>query len=137
MLEDAMPLPALKKFGAAQCRAKSKRSGRRCNNPAAYGCKTCRMHGARKPETIPKGNNHPRYKNGKETLEARAARKAAIERLHYLCDLGNKVGLFFGGVKLRGRRPKIIKSHNHGSDRMLTKQIFSCACLATNVSGTG
>ena len=99
-----MPLPYL--HDLKRCTAKAKSTQSRCNNPAAHGCKTCRMHGARKPETIRRGADHPQYRHGNHTLEVRSARKAAIERLHHLCDLGNKVGLFTDQVKLRGRRPK-------------------------------
>jgi hypothetical protein len=35
---------------ARQCKAKSKRSGERCRNPAVAGFEVCRMHGANKPK---------------------------------------------------------------------------------------
>ena len=35
---------------ARQCKAKSKRSGERCRNPAVVGFEVCRMHGANKPK---------------------------------------------------------------------------------------
>lgn len=99
-----MPLPYLP--DSKRCTAKAKSTQSRCNNPAAYGCGTCRMHGARKPETIRRGVNHPQYKDGHHIQEVRLARQAAIKRLHDLCDLGNQIGLFTEEVKLRGRRPK-------------------------------
>jgi hypothetical protein len=99
-----MPLPYLP--DSKRCAAKAKSTQSRCNNPAAYGCKTCRMHGARKPETIRRGVNHPKYRDGNHTIEIRSARHAAVTRLHNLCDLGNQAGLFTEEVKLRGRRPK-------------------------------
>jgi hypothetical protein len=46
-----MPLPNVASGRTAQCRARSKRSLRRCLNPAAFGCKTCRFHGARRPQS--------------------------------------------------------------------------------------
>jgi hypothetical protein len=55
---------------------------------------------------IRRGENHPQYKHGRETLESKAARKTAITQLHHLCDLGNQIGLFEKDTKLRGRRPK-------------------------------
>ena len=99
-----MPLPHLTEPKRCTAKAKSKQS--RCNNPAAYGCKTCRMHGARKPETIRRGADHPQYVHGRETTEAKSARQAAVKRIHDLCDLGNEVNLFGSPVKLRGPRPK-------------------------------
>lgn len=32
-----------------QCTAKNRQTGARCKNPAAFGMKTCKVHGARKP----------------------------------------------------------------------------------------
>jgi hypothetical protein len=32
---------------APRCKAKSKRTGKRCRAPAVRGCRVCRMHGAR------------------------------------------------------------------------------------------
>lgn len=68
-----MPLPAMK--SAKQCSARSKRSGEQCRNPAAWTCSTCRMHGARRPDSIKRGKEHPLYKHGHETLEAKAANR--------------------------------------------------------------
>ena len=31
-----------------------------------YGCRTCRLHGARKPTSIKAGPNHPNYRHGQE-----------------------------------------------------------------------
>lgn len=100
-----MPLPHL--TPDRQCEATSRRSGLRCQNFKCWGCRTCKYHGARKPETIRRGADHPQYRHGMETLEAKVARHHAIARLHELCDLGNKLGLFHDLVKLRGRRPKL------------------------------
>ncbi len=55
----AMPLPNILSGKTLRCKAKSRRSKKRCKNPAAYGMSVCRYHGARKPETIKKGANHP------------------------------------------------------------------------------
>ncbi len=65
-----MTLPSIRLHGAKQCTAKSKRTSLPCNNPAAYGCKTCRMHGARKKESIKRGQQHPNYVHGNRTKEA-------------------------------------------------------------------
>ncbi len=88
-----MPLPSLRLHGAKRCQAKSKRSGRQCENPAAFGMTKCRMHGARRRSAILSGASHPNYKHGWETIEAKArrARKLAdlreIERLMIACKL--------------------------------------------------
>jgi hypothetical protein len=63
-----MPLPSISKHGAKQCSIKSKRSGLPCKNPAAYGCKSCRLHGARKAESIKRGKDHVNFVHGMRTL---------------------------------------------------------------------
>ena len=81
-----MPLPSITKHGAKQCTAKSKRTGLNCNNPAAYGCRTCRFHGARKAESIKRGEQHPNYVHGGRTLEAELEQSATSRRLQQLED---------------------------------------------------
>ncbi len=98
-----MPLPNLNP--ETQCNAKCKRTGKRCLRLRAWGCKTCMVHGARRPDSILRGANHPQYRHGRETLVARAERHEASTRLHHLVDLGNSIGLFVPGTKLKGRRP--------------------------------
>lgn len=71
-----MPLPSLKT--ARRCRARAKHSGQRCHNPAAYGMPVCRMHGARKAETIRSGPAHPNYQHGQNTKEAKRAHKEGM-----------------------------------------------------------
>lgn len=66
----------------------------------------CRYHGARHPETILKGANHPQYRHGNETIEARKRRREMSIHLLELLDLGNTIGMFQPGTKLRGRKPK-------------------------------
>ena len=99
-----MPLPNL--TPELQCKAICRRNGKRCQNFKAWGQPVCRYHGARPPESILRGANHPQYRHGKETKEARAERHATSKRLHQLIDLGNAIGMFRPGTKLRGRRPK-------------------------------
>jgi hypothetical protein len=81
-----MPLPSMRLHRAKQCTAKSKRTGLPCNNPAAYGCKTCRMHGARKAESIKRGKDHVNFVHGRRTLEAQAEQSATACRLQQLED---------------------------------------------------
>jgi hypothetical protein len=98
------PLPNVVSGRTAQCTARSKRSLEQCKNPAAYGCATCRFHGARRKETLRRGADHPAYVHGRETREARRRRVEAMTRLRYLTDLG----VLGGFIKRRvpGRRPK-------------------------------
>ncbi len=99
-----MPLPSVARHKALQCHAKAKHSGLRCRNPAAWGCSTCRVHGARRLGTIKRGEAHPNFKTGTETLEAKAQRS---ERLLQLRDIeANMVQLgALVGPRWRGRKP--------------------------------
>ena len=63
------------------------------------------MHGAHKSKNVLRGINHPRYKSGEETLEAKAMRAAKSEMFRYLTDLGNHCKLFYKEIKIRGRTP--------------------------------
>ena len=81
-----MPLPSMRLHRAKSCTAKSKRTGLPCNNPAAYGCRTCRMHGARKAESIKRGKDHVNFVHGRRTLEAQAEQSATACRLQQLED---------------------------------------------------
>ena len=94
-----MPLP--NKF--QRCRAKAKHSQVQCLNPAAYGCATCRMHGARKPANIKRGKDHPMFKHGEATIEANEEHRAVRTELRMLALLMDRIGLGTG-PKLRGRK---------------------------------
>ena len=78
-----MPLPYLKK----KCTANSKRTKLPCNNPAAHGCKTCRVHGARRQETIKKGKDHPQFTFGNETRDKRANRAVKLKEIKIYASL--------------------------------------------------
>lgn len=99
-----MPLPSIRLHGAKLCAAKSKRTGLTCNNPAAHGCKTCRMHGAHKSRNVAKGVNSGKYKNGNFTKEAKEKTQKTIVKLRYLEDLGQQGG-FMTGTRTRGPKP--------------------------------
>ncbi len=100
-----MPLPSILKHGAKLCSAKSKRTGLSCNNPAAHGCKTCRMHGAHKSRNVAKGVDSGKYKNGHHTKEAKERSSKTLVKLRYLEDLGQQGG-FIKGARTRGPKPK-------------------------------
>jgi hypothetical protein len=63
-----------KAHAAPRCAAKSKRSGNQCKAPAIRGKRVCRMHGGKSPGA-PCGKLHGRYVDGRETQQAKAARK--------------------------------------------------------------
>jgi len=88
-----MPLPSVLKHGAKQCSAKSKRTGLPCNNPAAHGCKTCRMHGARKPDSIKRGKDHPNYFHGERSLEGIKRHRETMQHIKELTKLAKKLGM--------------------------------------------
>lgn len=98
-----MPLPSVEKYGAKQCSAKSKRTKEACKNPAAYGCKTCRYHGAKRSRIAPQGVNHPQYKNAGFTKPEKAERKAKSLMFQRLEEIGWHIGMF-KGTKTRGRK---------------------------------
>ena len=76
-----MPLPSVAQHSASQCTARAKSAKQRCLNPAAYGCKTCRLHGARKKSLIKRGKGHPNYRHGMETLVAKRERSKKLAEL--------------------------------------------------------
>jgi hypothetical protein len=98
-------LPSVKLYGARRCQVKSKRTGEQCKNPAAYGQKACRFHGAHRSVTRLTGPNNPSYKHGRETNEARAERRVRIKELQDLENAGRKLGMIVGS-KTRGRKIK-------------------------------
>ena len=104
--EFSMPLPSVTKHNAPQCTAMSKRSRERCRNPAAYGCRTCRIHGARRPESIKSGSAHPNYKHGLETLPAKRQRSIKLAELRVIENDLLARGLI-KGKRTAGRKPVI------------------------------
>jgi len=103
-----MPLPNIRLGLARQCECRSKRSGQRCLNPAAFGTRACRFHGAYRQRRVLRGADHPNYQHGQATLEARDEHSRAAARLHHLFDLGKAAGLFYPAKETigRGRKPK-------------------------------
>ena len=76
-----MPLPSVSQHRAMQCTARAKSTQQRCLNPTAFGCRTCRLHGARKLSSIKAGRDHPNYLNGTETLNAKRQRSLKLAEL--------------------------------------------------------
>lgn len=98
-----MPLPSISRHGAKLCTALSKRTKLPCNNPAAYGCRTCRMHGARKKESIKRGEQHPNYAHGARTLEAEKQSSEQSLKLQQLEDAMHVLGMTTA-KRSRGRK---------------------------------
>ena len=99
-----MPLPSVLKHGAKQCHATAKHSRCQCLNPAAYGMNVCRFHGARRKETILKGEAHPLYKHGQETLQMKTERSAGLARIRALEGLMHKYKMT-SAKRTPGRKP--------------------------------
>ena len=100
-----MPLPSISKYGAKQCRAKCKATQQQCRNPAAFNTSVCRYHGARRPESIKRGKDHPNYRHGEETLEAKAERSAASMQMRELEAMMYILGMT-DAPRWRARKPK-------------------------------
>ena len=101
-----MPLPSVSQHSAKRCAARAKSTGRRCLNPAAYGCRTCRLHGARKPNSIKRGIDHPNYLHGTETLERKRQRSIKLAELREIEDNLITLGLI-RSKRTVGRKPVI------------------------------
>ena len=99
-----MPLPSVSQHGASRCTAQAKSTKHRCLNPAAYGCKTCRLYGAAKLTSIKRGKVHPNYRHGIETLEAKRQRSEGLARLREIEDNLIKRGLM-RSKRTVGRKP--------------------------------
>ena len=93
-----MPLPNLKQ----QCTAQNRNKQRRCLNPAAFGCKTCRYHGARRQ--IAKGTDHPNYKHGNRSQDAIKSFSKASQELDMIEDMAESIGMV--ASRRRGRRSR-------------------------------
>ena len=100
-----MPLPVVCAGYAARCSARSRTTGNRCWNPAAFGMATCRYHGARRPQTVRKGQEHPQYQNGRETQPAKQQRSQALARIALYEEVLAQAGQLCG-PRTRGPKPK-------------------------------
>ena len=98
-----MPLPSISKHGAKQCTAKSKRTSLPCINSAAFGCRTCVEHGARRPESIKRGDQHPNFVHGNRTLESQKKSSEQSARLQMLEDALHLLGMTTA-KRSRGRK---------------------------------
>ena len=101
-----MPLPNIALGRTRRCKAKCKKRGARCFNPAAFSMAVCRFHGGRKLETIRAGEAHPQFKHGRETREAKAERSKILAELRNLEQISFAIG-FATGQRWLGRKPRI------------------------------
>ena len=90
-------------FIKKRCTANNRATGNRCLNPAAFGCKTCRYHGARK---VLSGLQHHNYKHGTRTLEVLSNYSQKVAELDQLEDVAHRAGVMVG-PKRRGRKPVV------------------------------
>jgi hypothetical protein len=77
-------------------------------NPAAYGCSTCRYHGATPVHTRKNisGESHPQFKHGRDTKQSKQRNRRTAAQLHFLEDLGHHIKMFPEGTsKTQGRNP--------------------------------
>ena len=100
-----MPFLWIDSEPAKQCTAVAKSKQQRCLNPAAYGCKTCRMHGARRQSSIKRGEEHPNHRHGMETLSAKRKRSEKLTELRQIEDQLLQRGLI-KTQRTVGRKPR-------------------------------
>lgn len=110
-----MPLPSILN-GAKQCQALTKRTRQHCKNPAAYGCVSCRMHGAHKSRNVLRGANHPQYRNGERTRESEEEHRKSSTILLTLRDIGDHI---------RGRKPKGYVKYDMNDPEQLALAILA------------
>ncbi len=70
---------------APRCKAKSKRTGKRCRAPAVRGCRVCRMHGAK--GGAPTGKLNGNYRHGRRTKEVTEASRYVRELIRLVRGL--------------------------------------------------
>jgi hypothetical protein len=118
-----MPLQSVLN-GAKQCLVLTKRTRQRCKNPAAYGCASCRMHGAHKSRNVLRGANHPQYINGERTKESEEEQRKSSTILLTLRDIGDHINLFNGDYT-RGRKPKGYVKYDMNDPEQLALAILA------------
>lgn len=63
------------------------------------------VHGARRPESIKRGKDHPCYKHGRDSIEGKAEYRKVLYELSQLEDIGFGTGVLVG-TRTKGRKPK-------------------------------
>lgn len=96
-----MPLPNLNR----RCSARARSTGNQCLNPAAFGCSSCRLHGAWKGAKTRVGKAHSQYKHGERTKAAIKKYSKVMSELQYLEQIGHESGVLIG-ARTTGRKQK-------------------------------
>lgn len=94
-----MPLPSVKNGRAKRCEAICRARGDRCKNPAAFGMRTCRYHGARRPETVRSGDQHANYIHGWDSRQQREKRAKTLRMLRSLVSQGGLSAPIFSDIE--------------------------------------
>jgi len=119
-----MPLPCINN-GTTKCQCKSKRTGLPCNNPAAFGQKACRMHGAHKKVTKLTGTEHPNYKHGENTQTSKVKRSKKSLMFLMLEEIGHHAQMFHpSSTRTRGRKPSGYRKLNLADEEDLCTAIL-------------
>lgn len=101
-----MPLPNILSGKAKRCQGTCRSRGAPCFNLAAYGMNFCRYHGGRPSSTVRRGTDHPAFKHGLETIEAKAERSKKLTELRDLEAMMFDLGLASpNATRWRGRKP--------------------------------
>jgi hypothetical protein len=124
-LKFIMPLQSVLN-GAKQCQVLTKRGKERCKNPAAFGCKSCRMHGAHKSRNVLRGKLHSRYKDGQRSKAVEDEYRRASIVLLTLRDIGDHLNMFSGNYK-SGRKPNGYIKYDMNDPMQLSPAIVSLA----------
>lgn len=68
----------------------------------------CRYHGSRKQSTVRRGEFHPAFRHGLETLEVKAERHEMAVFFHETENLMAKLRMLApGSTRTRGRKPRV------------------------------
>jgi len=91
-----------------RCQAQSSRTKLQCSNPALSGKRVCKWHGGLstgpKTATGIERIRQAQLKHGERTKEAIEENRRMSAKLLYLRDIGDHIGMFYGG-HTRGRKP--------------------------------
>lgn len=97
------------KVECVQCRATSKRTKKRCGNPAMKGKKVCRHHGGLSRGASPEGRAKiakAHTVHGRETRAKRKERSIKLAEIRCLEELAHQSGMYPRGTpRTRGRKP--------------------------------
>ena len=83
------------------------------------------MHGAHKSRNTLTGENHPQFKHGRNTKQAKERHQQTMVKLLLLEDLGHHIKMFpEGATRTRGRKPKGYLKLNLNDPTQLTLAIL-------------